>query len=459
MGAGEIDVLLEKMKANPFVLLQEQYSSYYKINKQTENSANYIAPREMKLPPNARGKVCTFQYVPITETVASIVGDPEFQNLTQATTTDGVLYDIKDGSAWRNNKYFQDNPEALTGQLYSDAIELENPLGAAKGVNKALNVYFSLVDIPKVLRSKIENIFLVLTIKEKELKENKENYVHFFKPLVDDLKKLEAGIQVGGRTIKMGLICYSADNLEASSVGGFSQCFSSVDVCRICHQQYRELPEITGIPKKEPWTREEYDAAVDSIQPGVRGEFGINSTCLFNELASFHCVGQMPLDIMHDFMEKVAACDAMSIIKSFVSSGIFTLEEYNSVLRDVKLGDYEAADRPMIVNAKSAKLPGKALAVSQHLRLLPFFVWRTLDGNVGDSDIVDLMVILARIQEYLMADRLSIADIDNFEDLVVEYFSKRKICEEQFETFTHLTPKYHYLGTVAFKVAYSKRVI
>jgi hypothetical protein len=390
--------------------------------------------------------------VPIAETVATIVSDPDFDNLTQVTTPAGFVYDMKDGSAWKNNKYFVDNPDALTGHLYSDAIEIENPLGAAKGVNKLLNVYFSLVDIPKVLRSKIENIFLVLSVKEKDLKENKENYAHFFRPLVDDLKKLESGVQIGGRMIKMGLICYSADNLEASSIGGFSQCFSSVDVCRVCHQQHQDLQEITGIPKMQPWTREDYDNAVDNIRPGARGEFGVNSACLFNELASFHCVGQMPLDIMHDFMEKVAAYDAMSILKSLVSSGFFTFEEYNSVIRDVKLGDYEAADRPMIVNAKSVKISGKALAVCQHLRLMPFFVWRTLSGKVEDSDAIDLMVILARIQEYLMADKLSTGDIENFEDLVVEFFSKRKSCEEQYTSFTNLTPKYHYLGTMACKI-------
>ncbi len=152
-----------------------------------------------------------------------------------------------------NNQYFKDNPHALTGQLYSDRVELDNPLGDSKGIHKALNVYFSLVDIPKSLRSKADNIFLVLTILEKDLQKDKKNYTRFFKPLLDDLKRLEAGVQIGGKTVKMGLKCYSADNLEASIVGGFSQCYSSFDVCRICHQQHQDLPEISGIPKAAPW--------------------------------------------------------------------------------------------------------------------------------------------------------------------------------------------------------------
>lgn len=174
IGVSETDIaaLQEKMKANPFVSLQEEYSSYYKINKRTEESSLYIAPREIKLPPNTAGKISTFQYIPVAETLEAITSDPDFSHLTQAPTPEGLLYDMKDGSAWKGNPYFQENPDALTGILYSDALELDNPLGAAKGKYKIVNVYLSLVDIPKRLRSKKENIFLVLTVKDKDLQEN-----------------------------------------------------------------------------------------------------------------------------------------------------------------------------------------------------------------------------------------------------------------------------------------------
>jgi hypothetical protein len=183
-------------------------------------------------------------------------------------------------------------------------VELDNPLGANKGIHSALNVYFSLVDIPKSPRSKTDNIFLVLTVLEKDLQKEKKNYNHFFKPLSDDLKRLESGVQIDDRTV-MGLICYSADDLEASMVGGFSQCCSSFDVCRSYHEQHKDLPKISGILKASPWTIAEYDAAVDNLVPGERGEFGLNSGCIFNDLQSFHCIGQILTDVMHDFCEKL----------------------------------------------------------------------------------------------------------------------------------------------------------
>lgn len=436
------------MKNNPFVSLQEEFNSFYKINKHTQDSIHYIAPKEIKLPPDSMGHISTFQYVPVADTLEAITSDPDFELLTQAPTPEGILYDIKDGSAWKDNQYFQQNPDALTGVLYSDALELDNPLGAAKGKYKVLNVYLSLVDIPKCLRSKTDNIFLILTVKEKDLKEN-DNFRHVFGPLIDDLKKLEEGVQMGDRKIKMGILCYCADNLEASIVGGFSQCYSSKDVCRVCHLQHTDLPSISGIPRAVPWTREEYDASVADIEPGSRGDFGTNSQCLFNELRSFHCIGGMPFDIMHDYFEKVAAIDSMSILKALVTSGLFTYESYNSVVNAVKLGSYETADRPLPVNSKGKRISGKAMAVSLHLKLMPYFIWRILGGCVEESDLVSLLVLLARIQEYLLADKLSYADTDNFQDLVVEFFALRKVCDDLHPTFfIKLTPKYHFLGTL-----------
>jgi hypothetical protein len=442
------------MKANPFVYLQSEYSSYYKINKQLQDSSLYIPPCEIKLPPDSSGKISTFQYTPVDKTLEAVTSDPDFGKLSQEPTPEGVLYDIKDGTAWRENKYFQENPDALTGMLYSDALELDNPLGAAKGKHKIVNVYLSLVDIPKFLRSKKENIFLVLTVKDKDLK---ENYFHVLKPLLEDLKKLESGVKVGEKTIKLGILCYCADNLEASIVGGFSQCFSSVDVCRVCHQQYKDLPTISGIPSADAWTREEYDSAAANLQPGAAGEFGMNSACVFNELEAFHCVGQMPLDVMHDYMERVASFDAMSILRGLVSSGLFSFDMYNSLLGEIKLGDYEAADRPMVVNPKGKKIPGKAMAVSQQVRLMPFIIWRILGGIVEESDLINLLVLLVKMQEYLMADRLNVVDSDNFQDLVIEFFAQRKVCVERYpEIFINLTPKYHYLGNV-FLFVFSNR--
>ena len=69
---------------------------------------------------------------------------------------------------------------------------LVNPLGAAKGKHKVVNVFWTLSEIPKEQRSQIDRMQLALIVKEKHLK--KYGYQVIYRVLLEDLKKLEAGI-------------------------------------------------------------------------------------------------------------------------------------------------------------------------------------------------------------------------------------------------------------------------
>jgi hypothetical protein len=441
-----VESLQEKLKLNPFVSLQNDFSSYFRIEKhiQTSTAFKYIHPVEVKLPADAQGKKATFHYIPVINTLNAIITDPTFTQ-TKATAGD-LIQDIKDGSAWQDNEYFQNNPDAYTGVLYSDAVEICNPLGAAKGKHKIVNVYLTLVEIPKHLRSKVENWFLVLTVNERDLKANREAV---YKPLLDDLKRLEQGLQVGEKFLQMGIVAHLGDNLESHTVGGFSSCFSSKDICRNCHLQFSELPNITGLPTASKWTQAEYDEAVRTHlekQPGDKSQsqFGVSGSCVFNVLESFSAVGQFPFDSMHDFFEKIGPYDAQAGLLTLISQDKFTLLEYNALLRDLQLKGTEAGDRPPPVKPNGDKLPGKALAVSLHIRLMPLLLQRLLRED-EKSVIVDLLLIIHELREYIMADALSPADILAFEELVVQYFSKRKECSDRFPVFPKLTPRYHFL--------------
>ncbi len=72
----EISVVQEKIKDNPFVKLQQNFSSYYKIHKETANSSENIAPVQLHLPRNVFGTECPLQYVSVVNTsVAAIVSE------------------------------------------------------------------------------------------------------------------------------------------------------------------------------------------------------------------------------------------------------------------------------------------------------------------------------------------------------------------------------------------------
>ena len=190
-------------------------------------------------------------------------------------------------------------------------------------------------------------------------------------------------------------------------MGGFSTNFSHGYVCRICHQLYSDLPDITGIPKASYWTKEEYDNSVKKTEK----DFGLKTECLFNQLESFHAVGQMPLDSMHDFLEKVGTNDAQSIIVSLVACGKVSVSKYNDALSNLR---GQGRDKPLPVNVKHDKLTGKALAVAAHIQVIPLILSSILPEN-EESDLLDLLFMLHKINEYILADCFTLADVFNFQ--------------------------------------------
>jgi hypothetical protein len=97
-----------------------------------------------------------------------------------------MLREVRDGSAYSENTYFKENKDAFAIKIYFNAVELSNPLGAGKGKHKIVNVFFSLAELPKGINSKTENKFLVLYVKDSDLKIFRQE---IYKPLLEDLKK------------------------------------------------------------------------------------------------------------------------------------------------------------------------------------------------------------------------------------------------------------------------------
>ena len=352
---------------DPFLKAQLQLNTEYKRTKFVQECDTYVGPQEIVLNRanvllGAR-KDC-FHYSSVVDSFKILIQDESFckmkGNVTVSNNDSEKLQDIKDGSHYKTNEFFRNNPEAYTMVLYSDAIEIKNALGAARGSYKVVQVFYTLGEIEKSQRSKVDRLTLVMIFREKLLKKYSLNSI--LKPLVEDLKKLEIGVEIKipeTRMVKCGLLAYTADNLEASLVGGFSSNFSSRDICRICHIQYNQL-EDEICDDHGSWTQDEYNSIFaqrtagmevdeenleasseldsDNIFAGRATEDetgddsgdddsdsdgddsdgddvsdldeeeelpsrGLNMECSFNVLDSFHCVTSFPLDLMHDLFE------------------------------------------------------------------------------------------------------------------------------------------------------------
>lgn len=101
------------------------------------------------------------------------------------------------------------------------------------------------------------------------------------------------------------------------------------------------------------------------------------------------------------------------------------------------------------MKARCEKLPGTALIVALHIRLMPYVLWRmgadAWFDETDESGLLRLLLLLHKINEFIQADSINLADINNFEDLLVFYFELRKECADKYSSFQRITPKYHYL--------------
>ena len=267
-----ITEVLKVLDNDSFLDAQQSLTSQYKRNQCLKENFKFIEPTEIVLNKEAvkKGakKEC-FHYVNIIDSFRALIEDKNVIDAIEETgnekpSDDDLLSDIKDGSLYKNLDYFKQNPEALVGTFYSDAIEIVSPLGAGKGRQKLLQVFWSLAEIPKHLRSKVDVIQLAIVVKESLVK--KYGYPIIYKQLIQDMCKLEEGIDVEfpfRRKVKIGFPLHLGDNLECHSVGGFRTCFSSGHICRFCKIQHSQLKhnihDYTSLGRHGYFTREEYD--------------------------------------------------------------------------------------------------------------------------------------------------------------------------------------------------------
>ena len=351
-----IPKILAELDNDDCLKAQEELDTVYKREKFIKEHFPFNSPVEVILNPEAMKKgesKESFQYVPMKHGVKILFEDPTFlkvldksRNEERNPSDNDLLKEIKDGSLLKSLPYYRQHPESYCGLLYSDAVEIVSPLGSSRGRHKVLQMFWSIGDLPKQFRSKVDNNFLCLIVQDSLLK--KYGYQTIYKPLINDLKELEtAGVFVSKpypRLIKISFPLHIGDNLECHSLGGFSRCFSSKDICRFCHCTYEDLEskihDHTCQGPHRYWTIEEYDSRavvepqaeelvvvteenlfneidepgdVTAVEVGAtenpeleeenEDQFGLREVCPFNALQSFHAVYSLPPDSLHDILE------------------------------------------------------------------------------------------------------------------------------------------------------------
>lgn len=149
----------------------------------------------------------------------------KYNKIEKHKCVDGVYEDFCCGSVYKSNDIFVD-PLTLQIQLGIDDFEVCCALKSKANIHKCCATYMQIKNMSIEFRSKLDTIHLVALCETSNMKSDDTTYNHIAKQITDEFKILETnGLNVSGRVIRASLVNIACDNLGASTVFGFTECF------------------------------------------------------------------------------------------------------------------------------------------------------------------------------------------------------------------------------------------
>ena len=415
-----------------------------------ETHFNYVAPRSVYLGEDSNSRKRYLQYIPIHQTLQTLFEHESVKEQYHATHSQlsehGIYRDVCDGSVFKENVFFNENPSALRLILYQDAFEVANPLGSGRKKHKVLGVYLTLADLMPHSRSSIDHMQLVMLIREQDFKKFGQDIC--FRCLINDLITLETdGIPLSLRgteeMVKGTLVVITGDNLGSHSIGGFTENFSrSHHFCRFCRidrTTFNENPCAVGAIR----TPESYDNVVEDLgdEPNTL-IIGVKFSSLFNQLKYFHVAQPgLPPCLAHDLFEGVVSKDMALYINHFIKrEKVLTYSQLNRLIGLLKYLGSDADNKPAEVPCDGEKLGGHAVQNWCLLKLIPILLKDRIEDPANNS-VWKLVLSLREIVMYICAPSITTDQVAELQSLIEDYMLERvAMFPEQ-----KLRPKHHYL--------------
>ena len=135
--AQDREKILKSVQENDhFLIAQEELISEHKRTKFLAENFKLVKPIEIILNPEevlSGFKKDSYHYVPIKESLKNLLEDESYTSILEKGRNNerypNIITDITDGQSLSKNSYMMENPDAVPLLLYSDAVELVNPLG------------------------------------------------------------------------------------------------------------------------------------------------------------------------------------------------------------------------------------------------------------------------------------------------------------------------------------------
>lgn len=131
-------------------------------------------------------------YISILDTLSQLLFDDDIRAFCENVApleNSHLKFDIRDGELMKDNEIVKRYRNYANIIIFQDAFEVDNPLGSSKSKFKIVGVYMLLANLPPHLRSKTENIKLVMMCLESDV--NTFVWDKIFETVVRDIQILE----------------------------------------------------------------------------------------------------------------------------------------------------------------------------------------------------------------------------------------------------------------------------
>ncbi|XP_064479635.1 uncharacterized protein LOC135392901 [Ornithodoros turicata] len=393
-------------------------------------------------------------YVPIGGVLTHLLQKTDiYRNISKTTTTVSsditTLKDFRDGTVYRKHQGTLAHASSvwtLYILLYTDELEIANPIGPRRGVHKLLVVYFCLLNLHPRFRSQLQNMYVVIIAKYKDIQEHGLHEV--LKPMLDELNILyHDGVQYRQNdelcTARVFVQAFCGDNLSMNKLGGFSSSFAGGRVCRFCLAQAADLNRLTREDLCVVRTNAVHMEHLTAIatNPDNKKLYGVYSRSPLLDLGYFDVTLQLPPDVMHDLFEGSFAYVMHHVLKGLVDDSIFSVCDLSKV-SSFSYGFHDNHNRPDELSSTFLSdhrcLKGTASQRWCLFRLLPLIF---SSGIPEGNEHWDVYLTFRGIVDMLLAEEMPVDCVPYLEVRIQDFL---KCFTTQYPS-ARIIPKIHFL--------------
>lgn len=399
-------------------------------------------------------KNISFYYIPLIQSLKQLLSNPRIftmLNRVPPRSRDGFLYDFSNGTLFASHPLFSQRPNSLQIVIYTDAIEICNPLGPHASANKLLMFYYTLGNIDPKFRSKLAAIRLLAIAKTRDI--SKWGVDVILKRILQDLTQLYNGVRiqtpVGDTDLFGAVIAICGDTLAQHELAGFKEGVGfAYSKCRHCECTFEDMQTIfeeNGFVKRtlEKHIRqcdEIEKASTDSLKASLRTTYGINRRSGVIDIPAFDLIKQTPQDIMHVVFEGVAPMEIKLVLKRLFLSGELELDDFNSAIQNFPYSPIDVRDKPCPIALSTLASNDNRLKQSCGqmlilLKILPFLF------NGVDNEYTRFIIKLIQIVKTVLAPIISLQSVFLLKEMIQQHLCQFK----QLFPENNIIPKQHYL--------------